>query len=125
MGVFFRLSSVYRGQKLKKTLQVLAVVSLAAVIFLIVWMNRFQYEHAGPNQVLVRINRFSGQECFLRSDGWNSQSSSVKEDPFSKYGGNALPKEDWEKYRVGNQSNDSKALFGDSLMYEGKANTCR
>jgi hypothetical protein len=123
MGVLFRLSSVYRGQKVKKTLQVLVIVGLATVIFLIVWMNRFQYEHAGPNQVLVRINRFNGQECFLRSDGWNSQASSVKEDPVSKYGGSALPKEDWDKYRVGNQTNDSKAL--DSLMYESKANTCQ
>lgn len=53
---------------------------LLAALSLTVWMNRFQYEHSGTTQVLVRINRFTGQQCFLTSErGWDSRLLPVKE----------------------------------------------
>lgn len=64
-------------------------ILIAGLTFTLAWMHRFQYEHAGPNQVLVRINRFTGQVCFLKGDGWDSHlfSSKSEKDPFSEYGG--------------------------------------
>ena len=52
----------------------IGVLVLLAFAFVLFWTNRFQYEHAGPNQVLVRINRFTSQECYLTTDrGWDSR----------------------------------------------------
>lgn len=66
----------------KPTARMLAILGLLALASVFIWMNRYQYEHTGTTQVLVRINRFTGQQCFLTSDrGWDSQlMRAVKED---------------------------------------------
>jgi len=91
---------------LKQIWKILTIVGLLAFAFMLFWMNRFQYEHTGTTQVLVRINRFTGQECYLTTDrGWDSRLIlSTKDDIFAKYGGQetALPA-DLEKYRADRQ----------------------
>jgi hypothetical protein len=38
-------------------------------LYILVWMNRYSYQQQGH----LRINRFTGQACFLQKDGtWNS-----------------------------------------------------
>ena len=55
-------------------LSVTVVLSLAVFAFVLIWMHRFQYEHIGNGQMLVRINRFTGQGCYFHSDGtWDSR----------------------------------------------------
>lgn len=65
------------------------IVGLLTLTLVFIWMNRFQYEHTGTTQVLVRINRFTGQQCFLTTDrGWDSQLiRTPKDEQFSKDGG--------------------------------------
>lgn len=47
---------------------------LLALTFVLLWMNRFQYEHTYQANVLVRINRFTGQGCYFQRDGtWDSR----------------------------------------------------
>jgi len=57
----------------KEIWKIAVVVYLLTVTFIVLWMNRYEYQHAGPNQILVRINRFTGQECYLKSTGWDSR----------------------------------------------------
>jgi hypothetical protein len=76
---------------LKQIWKILTIVGLLAFAFMLFWMNRFQYEHTGTTQVLVRINRFTGQECYLTTDrGWDSRlilpaKSDDKTDDFAQY----------------------------------------
>jgi hypothetical protein len=75
---------------MKPISKVLAAVFLLVMSFLLVWMNRFQYEHTGTTQVLVRINRITGQQCFLTSDrGWDSQLVAQH-----------TPGDKWDQYRA-------------------------
>jgi len=54
---------------LSRTLFVAGLLSLA---FALIWINRYEYHQVGVR--LVRINRFTGQGCYLWGNGtWNSQ----------------------------------------------------
>jgi hypothetical protein len=77
----------------KEIRKILAATGLLALAFLFLWVNRFQYEHTGTTQVLVRINRLTSQECYLTTDrGWDSRLilPGQKDDIFAKYGGHAI-----------------------------------
>lgn len=50
---------------------VLVAVGALALTFCLLWMNRYNYRHFG--ETTLRINRFTGQACYLQADGtWNS-----------------------------------------------------
>jgi hypothetical protein len=48
-------------------------VWLTGLVFVLTWMHRYEY-HSVPGARLVRINRFSTQQCYLQADGtWDSR----------------------------------------------------
>ena len=68
------------------------IVFTGAIIFvlLVLWMNRYRYEHTHNGEFLVRIDRVTGQTWRYTSDDWRPTdvpkksrrtSSSAKDDP--------------------------------------------
>jgi hypothetical protein len=103
--------------------RILAITGLLAFASVLLWMNRFQYTHAGPNQILVRVNRFTGQNCFLVGNGlWDSRITPPvkKDDKWAKYEAGKLP-EDLASYAA---NKDEKQNL-DSLIYDQTGNNCR
>jgi hypothetical protein len=89
--LLFRIANSRTTSMSGKMIKAAISAGIVLVTFVLFWMNRFQYEHTGTTQVLVRINHFTGQECYLTTDrGW--------------YGGQetTLPA-DLEKFRDGRQ----------------------
>ncbi len=100
----------------RELLKLLGIVGLLAFAFVLVWMNRYQYQQAGTR--LVRINRFTAQGCYFQGDGtWDSRATPpAKSDVFAKYGGHAISPDEVKKEK------DAEVLFG---RENGSRNTCQ
>ncbi len=119
--------SELKGPLMKMTL----VAGLFTLALLLIWMNRFQYEHSGAR--LVRLNRFTGQGCYFLGNGtWDSRGFSElgsKETAQNRFldsavddkAGQKTNKKDPSIIDAIKESSDASVMFGD----ESKNNQCK
>ncbi len=104
----FRIQNNKTTGMIDKLLKPAIFAGIALVTFVFFWTNRFEYQHAGTTQVLVRINRFTGQHCYLTTDrGWSSQLM-VKTAQGDK----------WSQYEVQTEADKNQFAFLDAVKDE-------
>jgi hypothetical protein len=98
---------------MNKHWKALAVICALVICLTLIWINRYQYEHAGT--ALVRVNRFTGQGCYFVEGKWDSRTWG---EPLPKSQANTFSP---SAFMQQEQTKDGATIFG---AFNGKPNLC-